>query len=485
MRLFWLTLTAFTLLGCGSKSRQFNPDKTDDTSSLDSTNPDAGETTFCGRGCAIDGRCITAGATNPDNACEVCDPTQRTTDWTQKTGSCNEDTDSSADTNSTNPSSTNSTSPSSSGSSAPSNSTGGSDTSGESDAEVCVKAGDACWIDGSCVQQGGEAPGNPCLVCDPDAANDQYTIAEGTPCGGSDTCYEDGHCDSSGQCMATAREDGTACDDGLFCTSETTCRSGQCVGVANVQCGVGEVCSETAGACVCEDGCLINGKCVAAGTPKPDHECLVCNPSQRDDDYSANVGANCGAEATECSARDTCSESGNCESNHAEDGAECAGGECNAGECVLWENPFDCIAPSPPTVEPPTDNVYSWGEGSPYTGAAPKGGKILDGRYVPTRVELYNYSSGAYSLRTFEFKHGFVQVGHGPFGTNGAMYTPAVYFAGSYSTAGTEITFDVEACDSQYSVVVPTLGYTVSANGITMFEIREQGLTVVTQYRRE
>lgn len=393
MRLIWLTLTTVTLLGCGSKTRQFKPNETTNdssdssSSSQDSTAPDD-DTGFCSRGCEIDGECITFGTTNPSDACEICEPTLNKTGWTQRSPSvCG---------NNTSPTSTDPTSP-----------------PGTTTTEV-----------------------DPTDTSSPSPSTDPQEPSP-TSTGGSDT--------------------------GIESTSEPC-----------------------TGACACADGCWINGNCVAPGTQKPGYECFVCDPSQRDDDYTIQVGANCGAAATECSAQDTCDAAGACKPNHHDDGKPCTAGECTAGECVLWENPFDCIVPSPPEIIPPDGDIYDWDPHHSSPIPTPTGGKIPDGRYVPVRVELFGYESGMFPLRSFEFKNGFVQVGHRYYDATGFPYAPQISFTGSYSTSGTQLTFDVTLCDTTYSDYVPNLAYSKTANGITTIDsVYNPSMTVVTLYRRE
>lgn len=240
-----------------------------------------------------------------------------------------------------------------------------------------------------------------------------------------------------------------------------------------------------AGGACCEsscDGCWVGHTCVADGAVDPENPCRTCQPEVATDAYSVNEGAECGSGPSACSGQDLCSAAGVCEANHVDDGVPCSGGACDDGTCRAGTNPFDCIAPTPPTVEF-TASVYSLISEPP----TPTGGTIPDGRYVPVRFDLYVESSPAgIDIRTFEFSKGYVQAASRYFSlaTMGA-YIPEVRFAGSYSIDGTTLSFDLTRCDPQYDIDIPTLSYSVTSNGlITSIPLKDGG-TLVTSYARQ
>jgi len=226
-------------------------------------------------------------------------------------------------------------------------------------------------------------------------------------------------------------------------------------------------------------GCWLASVCVPANAKNPANTCEICDVTRSRDAYSADVGAMCGASGTECSAQDTCDERAVCQKNDLATGVHCSAGGCVAGTCK--PNPFDCIAPNPPPTSL-TDEIYDF-MGTP---PAATGGAIADGRYVPTRVNLYNSSATGINVRTFEFKTGFVQVAVRYFSieTHGA-FIPEVQFAGSFTSSANVLKFELERCDPQYDIDVPTFSYTASANGMTTTETLADGSSVVTSYLRQ
>ncbi|MCK5799340.1 MAG: hypothetical protein KAI47_19250, partial [Deltaproteobacteria bacterium] len=115
---------------------------------------------------------------------------------------------------------------------------------------VCVhdlRAG-SCAIDGVCYGVNESDPKNSCQRCAPGSASHVWTVAS----------------------------DGSQCkDDGLWCTVDR-CQTGLC---AHVQ----------------DQGCVVNGTCVKAGTPDVGNECLVCIPSAATVGYTFVDGEICGA----------------------------------------------------------------------------------------------------------------------------------------------------------------------------------------------
>jgi hypothetical protein len=92
------------------------------------------------------------------------------------------------------------------------------------------------------------------------------------------------------------------------------------------------------------EGCLVGARCVPTGQVLPSNPCLVCDPASSVNGYSVAVGEPCGAEASACSARDSCDADGFCAPNHLPEGTPCgdaSGVACDvpdtcdsAGACV-------------------------------------------------------------------------------------------------------------------------------------------------------
>jgi hypothetical protein len=88
---------------------------------------------------------------------------------------------------------------------------------------------------------------------------------------------------------------------------------GTCVGVALRDCG-DQICDEGTDRCRCP-GCLVGGVCYAADAVDPANPCRACNPFQSITQFSAKIGAACGASAGECSAGGSCDAQGLCNPN--------------------------------------------------------------------------------------------------------------------------------------------------------------------------
>lgn len=157
--------------------------------------------------------------------------------------------------------------------------------------------------------------------------------------------------------------------------------------------------------------------------------------------------------------------------------------ECSmtCSECSIdaGTSPFDCIAPDPPAT--------SYPEVLTPMGPPPNmvGGSVPDGRYSPTRIDLYG-SATSIDVRAFEFRGGFVQVSSRSYAyPMGTSSSPELQFAGSYATTNDLMQFDVQRCDPQDLVDVPDVWYTPSANGLTTVVLLPNGTPMVTLYERE
>lgn len=178
---------------------------------------------------------------------------------------------------------------------------------------------DGCTIDGDCVPEGAQSPGDPCQVCAPDVAKDGYSVracSDGIACNGMETCNgttgacdpgevvcpDDEFCDPAqdrcvvscyfcsidrtcfidyqrnpeNQCQVCISDedrygwtnnDGAVCDDGVFCNGSDVCQAGVCslhdgdpCGDDGLFCNGTEHCDEQAGACVSSDDACGEGQ---------------------------------------------------------------------------------------------------------------------------------------------------------------------------------------------------------------------------------
>lgn len=79
------------------------------------------------------------------------------------------------------------------------------------------------------------------------------------------------------------------------------------------------------------EGCLVGARCVPEGQSLPSNPCLVCDPAQSVNGYSVAVGSPCGADASACSARDSCDADGFCAPNDLPEGTPC--GDASGAAC--------------------------------------------------------------------------------------------------------------------------------------------------------
>jgi len=142
--------------------------------------------------------------------------------------------------------------------------------------------------------------------------DDTTTCDDGSACSANDVC------NGLGLCAGT----GLTCDDGLDCTSNS--------------CSVGSGCANTLQA----GFCVIGSACIAAGTPAPGSQCMVCDPTQSTSAYSPiAVGTSC-TDNSMCTVGDACDATGSCVSGApvtcADDGLSCTAEVCEptTGSCI-------------------------------------------------------------------------------------------------------------------------------------------------------
>lgn len=265
--------------------------------------------------CAIGSALYAAHAENPANSCQLCEPAENTTDWTNRPSgfACAADALSCT-------------------------------------RDLCDSAGlcahpraEGCIIENACVPEGASSPSRECMQCNPALATVAYTPKpKGASCADDGSALTDDLCDGTGQCVHppkglciiggvtyssgapnpdnacqscdaladdshwTNRVEGFSCaGDGLSCTWDACDGSGTC-GHRLFQ------------------GCLVGGACVASGTTDPDDSCRECNPALATNAYSPRARGIVCADDGDSSTRDICNGAGTC--------AHPARGQCTIGE---------------------------------------------------------------------------------------------------------------------------------------------------------
>jgi hypothetical protein len=191
----------------------------------------------------------------------------------------------------------------------------------------CIGTCPGCLIDDVCVAAGEADPDNACAVCAPDRNASAWSNDDAKACDDGLYCTEGDVC-SAGVCSGTPR----SCEDGIECNGVSQCdEEGQrCTPDVN-QCPGGDFCDLESQECVSTcDGCLVANVCVQDGAALAGNACMVCDTSRSTTAYSPAVGVSCGAAATQCSAQDTCDESGVCRANHAVAGSACGNAAASA-----------------------------------------------------------------------------------------------------------------------------------------------------------
>jgi formylglycine-generating enzyme required for sulfatase activity len=191
----------------------------------------------CVTGCEIGGVFSSAGALDPNNPCQSCQPGTNTTGWSSV-----------------------------------------ADGTGCGNGQVCSagKCGTQCFIGSTVYTSGQVDPANACLSCQPGTSTTSWTpLADGTVCASGEVC-------SSGGCVAdcyigTTLYGAGAIDAANACLScqPATSTSAWSNRTDGTSCAVGEVCS----AGNCQSGCLIGATVYGPGALNPGNECLSCQPT--------------------------------------------------------------------------------------------------------------------------------------------------------------------------------------------------------------
>ena len=286
-------------------------------------------------GCAIDGACVAASATNPASPqCQVCDPTATPYAWTAlEGGTCDDglfctvvDTCTAegvcAGLDRVCDDAVSCT----------------VDTCNEVD-DVCDSAldGASCQIAGTCYAAGTPNPLNPCERCDPTLSTAAWSPDTGATCDDGQFCTVEDACTSGGACVGQPR----ACDDGLSCTNDF-CNE------AESQC---DFIPQT-------DFCAIGGTCYGEGDVDPLNDCQACLTGVASDGWSPRTGVPCD-DGQFCTINDTCDASGACaaDPNPCDDGLDCTASTCDeaadtcdhplSGGCVIDSTCYAAGDPNP------------------------------------------------------------------------------------------------------------------------------------------
>ena len=200
------------------------------------------------------------------------------------------------------------------------------------DGDLCTAA-DQCAA-GECVGTSRDcsAAGGECATGECGADGDCVAVpTPGVGCTSDDPCITSATCDDGGSCVGSRDpsvpgcgcETDAHCDDSLACTKDI-CRQDQtCLHVV-------------------DDGCLINGTCVAKDAPSPADDCLVCTPVQHALGWSSRVCT----DGSECT-KDACDPDTGCQFTATpglgcDDGVACTSGDVCAADATCAGTPTAC-----------------------------------------------------------------------------------------------------------------------------------------------
>ena len=322
----------------------------------------------CQGGCRIGGAFYEAGASNPANQCQTCQPSVSTSAFTSKADGTGCDDGNACTRTDTCQSGTcvggdpvvcttldqchvaGACDPRTGTCSNPN----APDGTGCSDGDGCTTC-DAC-VAGVCVGAPVECPApRPCeerVACDP-AVGACVAVArpDGALCGADRPCSRD-VC-QSGRCVADVpKPAGTACNDANACTQTDACDGqGTCVGGAPVTCTATDACHE-AGVCDPDSGrcgagalrlgfCFVDGLCHPAGVINPDNPCQVCDPVRAQDAFSNRRDGDPCHDGDLCTVNDTC-QNGACVAGTAK---ACPAPDACHGPGVCQPATGECVYP--------------------------------------------------------------------------------------------------------------------------------------------
>jgi len=263
---------------------------------------------LCGTQCDIDGSVELSGASNPANACQLCQPGVSTAVWTSVadgascgpgeicgTGTCGIQCDigaviePSGAANPANACQTCQPTVTAAAWSAVANGTGCGN------GQICVAGacGTQCDIGGAIYGSGAVNPSNPCESCQPGTSTTGWiALANGTGCGNGQICGNEVcglQCDIGGVIYASGSTNPASscqtCQPGTSSTTWISLASG-------ASCGNAQICSGG----VCGTQCDIGGVIFASGAVNPANACQSCQPGTSTTAWVALAsGTTCGA----------------------------------------------------------------------------------------------------------------------------------------------------------------------------------------------
>jgi hypothetical protein len=191
----------------------------------------------CGSQCFLNGALVAAGTVDPANACQGCSPGTSTTSWTTLAN-------------------------------------GTSCAAGEICATGQCQA--ACFVDGALRQSGVFDPGNACRLCDPATSTSAWSpLPDGASCGAGQLC-------AAGSCAPRCLIDGAFHDGGAVNPANDcqNCDPAASTSAWSVRSDGGSCSGGVCDAGACKAECFIGGALHASGSRNPANDCEACNPGQ-------------------------------------------------------------------------------------------------------------------------------------------------------------------------------------------------------------
>ncbi|MBW1873307.1 MAG: hypothetical protein JRJ19_14650, partial [Deltaproteobacteria bacterium] len=234
--------------------------------------------------CLIDNACVADGALNSTNPCQECLAAVDNLDWSD------DDSNSCEDQDFCNGQETCQSGSCVSGAASCSDDGLDCTTTCDQGTQECnlIEPG-SCVIDAGCLAAETINPANPCLECMPATSQTDWS-----------------------------NDDSNSCSDGLFCNGAESCVGGTCQDNPDPCTGAGLdctiTCDESSQQCEPTDSaiCLIDGACVAQGSPNPDNPCQECIPTGSNTSWT-DVDTNSCSDGDACTENDFCS-AGICQS---------------------------------------------------------------------------------------------------------------------------------------------------------------------------
>ncbi len=270
----------------------------------------------CSSGCYIAGMFFASATVNPANACQSCEPSTSTTEWTNANGS--------------------------------------SCGTGKVCSGSTCESG--CYISGTVYAAAAMNSANACQVCQPATSTQQWTNLNGSSCGSGKVCNAS-TCESGCYISGVVYASGAAnpinacqsCQPAMMTTGWANAGAG-------MTCGNGQVC----GGGQCGTQCVIGGNVYASGAANPNDNCQSCQPGMSTSDWTDLNGASCGT-------GEVCNGS-TCGSGCYINGAVYAAAAVNPG------NSCQSCVPVTSTTQWTTSNGKSCGQGEVCGGATCEAG---------------------------------------------------------------------------------------------------------------